>query len=663
MRSHGVAALAVLIAVGLAGPAGAAITSSTITAPADGTHYLITDADPEHDVTVTGTSNGTTGDAVDIRCYDRADNWYGHTADNIPVAADGSFSTPVSNGDPYGTCILRAVPHGLASTSDPSPFSGPTLTTEWNVTDKVSGGPNDGKAHNFYVLFQGPNAMNDYVSATGGGLYDSRLSYAPGRSSTYLWYGNGFLVGNEHLSSANRSALQVDGRNAYGPEAAYDLLVNNPGLPSLTYDANRDTATGVTTIHETDPIVVCPSESPFPATALSCPHFDSAGVQLERTWVTDDGGRQVHMTDTWRSTDNNAHTLSLHYDQLLWARLPPQGAEQPVGLKLPWLGDFKTFTSDTAFPGPGPGMGTIFVRDNNNATDGDETFPVGAVSFDVAPTDVRWLENTNFFLRDETIAVPAGGTTVVRQDYVMGQTLAEVEAKATANVDRYSAPAVSISSPANGSSITGAASTKQVTVTGSASDNQGLASLTVNGASVPVTGGTFSVPATLALGSNTLTAVATDHVGLTATAAATVTYADNVAPAVTGFTASPRTFRVGAAATPVTARAARGTTFKFNLSENATVSINIARVVPGKRSGKRCVKPTKKVARAKSCQRLVSRGTLRRTLVAGKRSVKFTGRIGKRKLVPGRYVATTTAKDKAGNNSKKKTVKLRIVRR
>jgi hypothetical protein len=54
-----------------------------------------------------------------------------------------------------------------------------------------------------------------------------------------------------------------------------------------------------------------------------------------------------------------------------------------------------------------------------------------------------------------------------------------------------------------------------------------------------------------------------------------------------------------------------------------SVAINIARAVPGKRSGKKCVKPTKKLARAKSCQRLVSRGTLRRTLKAGKRSVKL----------------------------------------
>jgi hypothetical protein len=661
MRSHSVAVLAVLIAVGAAAPARAAITSSNITAPADGTHYLNTDADPEHDVPVTGTSNGTTGDAVDVRCYERMDHW-NSVQDNIAVAADGSFSTTMGTGDPYGTCILRAVPHGLGPTGDSSPFTGPTLTTEWNQSSKVAAGPNAGKVYDFYVLFQGANAMNDYVSATQGGLWDSRLQYPNGYSSTYLWYENAALPGEEP-APAGRSFLKVDGRNAYGPRSARGLFENNPGLPQLTFDASRDPATGNTTIHETDPVVVCPNETPFPPDAGACPQFNSAGVQLERTLFTDDGGLQVHITDTWRSTDGAAHTISPHYDQWVWGR-DPQGVAVPVGLKLPWIGDFQTFTADTVFPGPPPGAGSIFVRANNGAPDGSETYPLGAVSFDLAPVEVRRVESREFTVRNENVSVPAGGTAVTREDFVMGQAQATVEAKATANVDRFSGPTVSISSPANASTITGAASTKQITVTGSASDNGGVASLTLNGASIPLAAdGTFSVPATVTLGQNTLTGVATDHAGNTATATVTANYVDNVAPAVTGFTASPRMFRAGSSATPVTARAKKGTTFKFSLSEDSAVSINIARAQPGKRSGKRCVKPTKKLSHAKRCQRLVSRGTLHRTLVAGKRSVRFTGRIGNKKLAPGRYVATITAADKAGHKSRKKTVKLRVVRR
>ena len=661
MRSRNVIVPAILVALGVVAPAHAAITSSNITAPADGTHFLITDASPPASVPVTGTSNGTTGDAVDIRCYNRPDRWDGEN-NNIPVAADGSFSTTIMSDAPYGTCILRAVPHGLPSTGDASPFTGPVLTTEQNISYKVSSGPNAGKVYDYYVLFQQPGALNDYVSAARGGLWDSRLQSSPGHTSAYLWYEDGSLVHDEDSPTNDRSTVQVDGRNAYGPGGAQDLFENNPGLPSLTYDVSRDAAAGTTTIHETDPFVVCPNETPFPPTALSCPQFNDAGVALDRTWTSDDGGLQVHMTDTWRSTDNNAHTLSLHYREWVSAYAPDYSSVD-VGLRLPWLGDFATFTSDTVFPGPGPGAGSVFLRSNNAVPEGSDTYPVAAISFDVAPTDVRRLSNKHFQLRDENLTVPAGGTLVVRQDFVSGTTVPEVQAKAAASVDRLSGPTVAISSPANGSTVTGATSTKQVNVTGSAADNNGILSLTLNGAAVQLASGAFSTPVTLKLGANKLTAVATDHAGNTATAEVTATYADNVAPSVTGFTALPRTFSVAAGATPVSARAARGTKFEFSLSEDAAVAITIASAQPGKRRGKKCVKPTRKLAHAKSCQRLVTRGTLRRALKAGKRNVRFTGRIGKRKLSAGRYVATMTATDTAGNKSKKKTVKLRIVRR
>jgi Glucodextranase, domain B len=661
MSPRSVAVLAVVIGLSVVASANAAVTSSNITAPANGSTYLTTEVNPAPSVPVTGTSNGTTGDFVDVRCYERADHWQ-TVQNNVAVAANGSFAAMMATDDPYGTCILRGVPHALAPAGDASPFTGPTLTGESNITYKVATGPNAGKVYDLYVLFQGTNAMNDYVSATDGGLWDSRLQYPNGYSSTYLWYENAALTGEEP-SPAGRSFLKVDGRNAYGPRSARELFQDNPGLPQLTFDASRDPATGNTTIHDTEPIVVCPNETPFPPDAGACPQFNSAGVQLERTIFTDDGGLQVHITDTWRSTDGAAHTISPHYDQWVFGRTP-QNVDVPVGLKLPWIGDFQTFTADTTFPGPALGAGSVFVRGNNGAPDGSETFPLGAVSFDVAPIEVRRVENREFTLRNENVSVPAGGTTVTREDFVMGQTQATVDAKAAANVDRFVAPTVSISSPANASTITGAAETKPITVTGSASDNGGIASLTLNGASVPLAAdGTFSVPATVTLGANTLTAVAKDHAGNSTTATATATYIDNVAPAVTRFTATPSTFRVGSVATPITARAKAGTTFKFTLSENSTVSITIASPKPGKRSGKRCVKPTKKLRRAKSCQRLVSRGTLHRTLGAGERSVKFTGRIGKKKLSPGRYVATITAADKAGNKSKKKTINIRIVRR
>ena len=65
-----------------------------------------------------------------------------------------------------------------------------------------------------------------------------------------------------------------------------------------------------------------------------------------------------------------------------------------------------------------------------------------------------------------------------------------------------------------------------VTVSGTASDGVGLSSLSLNGKAVTVgAGGAWSIPVTLAPGTNILTATATNQAGLATSAAISVTYA------------------------------------------------------------------------------------------------------------------------------------------
>ena len=128
-----------------------------------------------------------------------------------------------------------------------------------------------------------------------------------------------------------------------------------------------------------------------------------------------------------------------------------------------------------------------------------------------------------------------------------------------------------------------------------------------------------------------------------------------------------RTFVVGGRRTPTFGTAAaktahkKGTTFKFTLSEAATARIVIAQRRPGRRKGKKCVAPTKKLARAKKCTRIVTEGTLTRVSHPGANRVAFTGRIGTKALRPGRYQATLTATDAARNTSARRTIFFKIV--
>jgi len=414
--------------VALQSPANAAVTTTNITTPINGTQFFIDDTHPSTTLPVSGTTNGTSGDLVDIYCFSIGSSEYQFIKNNVAVQANGSFSTTMNQSDPFGSCRLRAVPDGFPDGGDLSPFSGPVVTTEWVESKKVPSGPNAGKTYNYYVEYQGGHAMNDYGSATQAGLWDSRLTDA-GSQSNYLWYRNADL---SLQAGATRSAIQVDGRNAYGPNSAYGIFPNNPGLPSLTFSSSRNGTTGDTTITEKNPLVLCPSGAPYPPTAGSCPKFVTAGVRLERTILAKDGGRQVYITDVWRSTDGKSHTISPHYFQVVHGFDYTVSADTPVALKLPWLGGFETFSGAATYAGPSKVANTILVRDSNTAPDGTFLLPRGAITFDF-PLSILRSAYDQWTMKGSTFTVPGGGYSLTRQAFVIGSTDAEVASKATAN--------------------------------------------------------------------------------------------------------------------------------------------------------------------------------------------------------------------------------------
>jgi PKD domain len=142
-------------------------------------------------------------------------------------------------------------------------------------------------------------------------------------------------------------------------------------------------------------------------------------------------------------------------------------------------------------------------------------------------------------------------------------------------------------------------------------------------------------------GSFEVTVTLTDPVGNAARATRTVVVRDTRAPRFLGASMSRKRFRVARGRTRISAR--RGSAFRFRLSESARVRIAIQR-----RKGRRF--------------RRVGR-TLARRAKQGANRVKFTGRIGRKALKPGRYRARLTATDPAGNRSKTRTLRFRIVRR
>jgi PKD domain-containing protein len=139
--------------------------------------------------------------------------------------------------------------------------------------------------------------------------------------------------------------------------------------------------------------------------------------------------------------------------------------------------------------------------------------------------------------------------------------------------------------------------------------------------------------------------------------------ADTTAPRLAAASLSRRTFGVGRARTAISARRAkRGTTIRFRLDEAASVRFTVARRAAGRRSKGRCVKPTRKLRRAKRCTRYVKAGAFTRARPAGAARVAFSGRIGSKPLRRGRYRLVLVATDAARNASKPVTLAFRIVR-
>jgi hypothetical protein len=74
------------------------------------------------------------------------------------------------------------------------------------------------------------------------------------------------------------------------------------------------------------------------------------------------------------------------------------------------------------------------------------------------------------------------------------------------------------------------------------------------------------------------------------------------------------------------------------------------------------VRPTATNRSKPPCKRYVRPRRFAAQAVAGANRKKFSGRIGKRALRPGRYRATLVATDAAGNHSRPKRLAFRIVR-
>ncbi|MCW3038375.1 MAG: hypothetical protein JWM31_280 [Solirubrobacterales bacterium] len=632
------ALLAVVLTAGLlATPAAvAAPTGTAVSTPADGLRLTSTDGTTKLAVTGT-TTGGAAKDPLGLRCFPRPGR--STPVGSTTVGPGGAFAADAFLADVRGPCVLRAVPAGLDLTSaDLAPFPGPLLTVEAQRTTTLTGGPNAGIAVGLDDWLQQSAAGVGLCSLGSSGLCGGRLFDAAARVSTEPVFSAGGWVG---ASSGTRSYLQVDGANAYPPARAAQLSPDASGLQGLTRSAVDDAGDGRPVLVESDPLLRCPAGAPFPPAAGDCPAFTDTGVRYERTSTIAADGTTIEQRDVLIATDGRAHTVSADLGQsfLIDPAVSP-------GLRFGWLrGDVSApRATGLEVGGPTKGPATVFVASSAAAPDGDPVYAQGAVTFDPAPASLRATAPTDLLVRFLDRAVPAGGRAdLVRSTYTLTRTAAEAAARAATIeaplLDRANLPTVAFLSPKNGATVL----TPSVTVVGTASDDQGIASLRVGGQAVPLSPtGRFSVAVPMAKGANAISAVATDHAGNEATATLRLSYSDRLPPAVGRLFIEPRVWRAG-----------RATRLRFSLGEAGTLRLTAVRVSAGRRRRGACVAatPALKRARAAVCARDVVAATQIAVVQAPGVTTAIGPKLGGRVLPPGRYTLRVTVTDYARNVS------------
>lgn len=143
---------------------------------------------------------------------------------------------------------------------------------------------------------------------------------------------------------------------------------------------------------------------------------------------------------------------------------------------------------------------------------------------------------------------------------------------------------------------------------------------------------------------------------------------DRTLPVISALKLTNSTFRVARGVTPITAAkprkpAARGTNIRSTVSEPGKASYTIQRELRGRRVGKGCAKPTRKLRRNKRCWRYRTLQTITRSVRRGPNVFWFTGRLGSLALIPNRYRVVMRVTDAAGNVSPNRWARFRVVAR
>ncbi len=514
-------ALILLGNVATAAPATAAptpIAASSISAPGDGSELFYSGDSGSGSVEVSGTVTPTSaGATADLYCYTSSDTAATKVAGGIDVSS-GQFGMDVSLASVAGqACRLRLVPVATKPTgAGAGPFLGPRIS----VSDQFSHSTN-GNLYGYYILAGILPWSFAFDSAGDCPILNSFATDPLTLSSVSLFAGNGCLPSLSGITSAvkSRSALQIDGLNAY-PPAAIAALTGVVGFKPLTYTSTFNQAHDTVTIDEIDVPTICNPPDGYPPTLVSCPSLHDSGIVLHQTTTLLPGGQVARVSQRFQDVDGKPHSIDLLFGQSVQA---PTAGTLP-GFEFPGQSAFASHAMPDSYALFPAGVNSIIVVSNSAGATGTSN-PMGAITYDRAPKSADFVSAAGAqaatFDLHYTDSIPAGGSVSHDWSYSQATGGAGLAPLERIERDRFHGPTITVTAPRQNQTLRAG----RVTVRGVALDLIGVTSVTVGGHGVPVgpTGG-FQRPVGLRRGQNQIVITATNVAGVASIATLNVTY-------------------------------------------------------------------------------------------------------------------------------------------
>ncbi len=527
-RSHtiGLAIAAAFAALVFAAPASAApITGSSITSPANDTELFYDGDSGAGSVTVRGTVTGASSTSTgDLLCYSLNDSSFVKLATGINVST-GAFALSVSLSPvAERVCRLALVPAGTTPThAAAAAFAGPAISISAQFSYSTNG------SQWGYDILTGRLQWSYELDSLGQCPLFASWSTDPLSLGSYeLFSGDACLPQSSGIAPElqTRSALQVDGLNAYAPGAIGALakqgggLTGEAGFEPLAYSASFDPAYDTVTINETDIPMICDPPGGFPPTASSCPSLHDSGIEVQQTTTVLPGGQVARISQRFTSVDGHPHTI----DSLFSQSVGSSSSGALPGFAFPGQNSFASHATPDVFTLFPPGPGSIVVVPDSTAG-ASTSNPIGAITYSRPPVQADFISakgaHQATFVMHYTDSVAAGGTVEYDWSFTQAADNAGLAPLEQLETDRFVIPAIDITRPGNGAVVRQPA----IALQGAASDLVGITSFTVNGRSVSLsTNGLFNLPMTLQTGKNTIVVTATNDAGNVKTASIVVTY-------------------------------------------------------------------------------------------------------------------------------------------